>query len=262
MPFLQVPLGRLYYETAGEGRSLGLLHGMWSNHGAWKRMLPRLSDTHRVVAPDFMGHGRSDRMAVSYQLSTYASDLKILFDHLGIEKISLAGFSLGSLVAQAFYDMWPARVGSLILIATPPPQKLRWKLGIRFVSFLEKLHLTSLKKESFKALARRHSRSSGREEVEKSLKELHNYEDKEFARILRSVWGGKERRPASAILVPTLVAVGGEDGIRAHSEHLHRSIPGSRLLIVPRSGHSLVLDRPTLLAEEILKFLQEAGSRA
>lgn len=260
MPFLQVPHGHLFFETAGEGPSLGLLHGMWSSHAAWDRMLPRLSENHALLAPDFMGHGRSGRMKVSYRLGTYASDLKILFDHLGVERISLAGFSLGSLVAQEFYHLWPARVSSLILIATPPPQKLLWQIGIEFVSFLERLGLTSLKEQSIRAIARRQSKSSGRDASQNTLKELYNYEDREFARILRSAWHGHERRPAAAVGVPVLIAVGEQDRIRRHSERLHRSIPGSRLVVLPRAGHSVVLESPMLLAEGILDFLHKAGS--
>jgi pimeloyl-ACP methyl ester carboxylesterase len=255
MPWIQTDHGKLYYETSGEGKSLALLHGMWSSHAVWRGMVPELSRTHHVVILDHMGHGKSDHMRIPYSLTTYASDLKQLIDHLGIETLSLAGFSLGSLVAQEYYRLFPSQVTSLVLIATPPPYKFRWKFGIWSVSLLERLRITSLKKESIKALSRRYSRGTNREFIEKSLNDLSLYDDHEFALILRSVWHRTRTEMTTGSFVPSLIAVGEKDAIRSHSHALHRAIPDSRLLIVPGSDHSVILNCPELLATEISHFL-------
>jgi pimeloyl-ACP methyl ester carboxylesterase len=255
MPHVLVSHGNLYYETHGAGSDLILLHGMWSHHGVWSRMVPALEKTFRLILVDHMGHGRSGRLQHAYRLRDYAADLLQLVDVLQIEKAVLAGFSMGSRVAQEFYARHSNRVSSLVLIATPPPYKLRWMLGIALVSLLERLHVTTLKKETIKALSRRYARGANRSFIEKSLQELSFFDDREFALILRSVWETFPRAGRATIRVPTLLLAGEHDGIREHTEALARRIAGSRLRIVPGADHSVMLDAPDLVAEEILAFL-------
>jgi pimeloyl-ACP methyl ester carboxylesterase len=255
MPLIQVPRGNLHYETHGKGRSLALLHGMWSHRGMWKNVIPGLSADRFLVAPDYIGHGESDRMRHPCRLQDYATDINILFESMGIEDVTLIGFSMGSLISQEYYRRYPSRVRALVLIATPPPYKLRWRLAMALVSLLERLGITSLKKETIKSITRRFSKGTDRSFIDKSLKELTAYDDREFGLILRSVWEQPSADRAATIQVPTLLVVGEKDGIRGHSEALHRAIPHSRLQIVPESNHSVIFDNPKYLTELILEFL-------
>jgi len=255
MPFIKVPHGNLHFEIQGQGKNLALLHGMWSHRGMFKKMIPSLSANFRVVAPDHIGHGESDPMRHPYRLKNYADDIDLLFESLGMEEVTLAGFSMGALISQEYYRLHPARVRALVLIATPPPYKLRWRLAMASVSFFERLGITSLKKETMKAITRRFSKGTDRSFIEKSLKELAAYDDRQFGLILRSVWQQPPADWAINIRVPTLLVVGAKDGIRDHSETLDRAIPDSRLMIVPGSNHSVIFDNPEYLAEEIAAFL-------
>lgn len=257
MPFIRVPNGRLHYEVHGHGKTLVLLHGLWSNSGVWRRMVPELARDNEVILLDHMGHGQSDRMGVPYRPATYASDLGLLLDSLDRSNVTLTGFSLGASVAQEAYFRNPSRVRALVLVATPPPHKTRWMIGIRLVSLLEKLGITSLKKETIKALGRRYSKGTDRGFVEKTLNELSSYDDHAFARLLRSAWDRGNIGRESGIRVPTLIVVGERDGIRGHSVTLKQAIPGSRLSVVPGCNHSVLFDRPEWVVREILDFLRE-----
>lgn len=257
MPTISVQHGKIYYEVQGEGPDLVLLHGMWSNMGVWKRIVPALSKAHRVVLMDQVGHGKSGRMQVPYGLGAYAQDLQSLLDFLGIDTTTLVGFSMGALVAQEYFLLTPSRVRALVLIATPPPYKLRWKAAIAFVSLLEKLGMTSLKKESIKSLRRRYSKTVDKDFIDRSLRELTRYGNREFALILRSVWERGSRNREKRIQIPSLLLVGERDGIRGYSEYLSHTLPDSRFFTVPGCDHSVVLHRPEFLAEKISGFLRE-----
>ena len=257
MPFIQVPNGRLHYEVHGKGRPLVLLHGMWSNSGLWRRVVPELTGHNEVILLDHMGHGKSDRMKVPYRLATYASDVRQLLDYLEKPRASLVGFSLGASVAQEAYFQDPSGVEALILAATPPPYRTRWMVGIQLVSLLETVGITSLKKETIKALGRRYSKGTDKGFIEKTLKELASYDDGEFARLLRSAWDRGNVGREAGIRVPTLIVVGEEDRIRGHSVSMHQAIPGSRLSVIPGCDHSVLFDRPEWVAREILRFLDE-----
>ena len=257
MSFIQVPNGRLHYEVHGQGRTLVLLHGMWSNSGVWRRMVPELARDNEVILLDHMGHGESDRMRVPYSPATYASDLGHLLDFLEKNQVVLLGFSLGASVAQEACFQNPSRVTALVLIATPPPYKLHWMFGISFVSLLEKLGITSLKRETIKALGRRYSKGTDKRFIDKTLNELSSYDDDEFARLLRSAWNRENVGREAGIRVPTHIVVGEKDGIRGHSVSLQQAIPGSRLSVVPGCNHSVLFDRPDWVVREILAFLDE-----
>ena len=260
MPFIQVPNGKLYYEIHGKGRTLVLLHGMWSNHGVWRKMVPELAGNNEVILLDHMGHGKSDRMVAPYRLATYASDLGSLLDSLERNKVTLLGFSLGASVAQEAYFRMPSIVEALVLVAAPPPYKMRWMMGIQFVSILEKLGITSLKKETIKALGRRYSKGTDKGFIGKTLNELSSYDDDEFARLLRSAWDRGNIGREAGISVPTQIMVGEKDGIRDHSVSIQQAIPGSRLSVVPGCDHSVLFDRPDWVVREIQAFLDEVHS--
>lgn len=230
------------------------MHGMWSSMNAWKRMVPALSVEHRVVLVDQIGHGKSDPMKTPYRLNTHARDLACLMDHLNLEPSTLVGFSMGAQIAQETYFLRPHQVKGLVLIATPPPYRLRWKTGMEIVSFLERFGIGSLKKQTIRALTRRYRRNRNLGVIQKSLKELSNYSDEEFALILRSVWEEKNLDRERSIRVPTLVVVGEKDRIKNHSVHMKNAIPGSELLIIPGSDHAILLHQRALLAKRILAF--------
>jgi pimeloyl-ACP methyl ester carboxylesterase len=196
-------------------------------------------------------------MRVPYGLATYASDLGLLLDSLERSKVTLLGFSLGASVAQEVYFRDPSRVTALVLVATPPPYKMRWMMGIQFVSLLERLGITSLKRETIKALGRRYSKGTDKGFIEKTLNELSSYDDQAFARLLRSAWDRGNIGRESGIRVPTLIVVGERDGIRGHSVTIQQAIAGSRLSVVPGCNHSVLLDRPEWVVRDILDFLRE-----
>jgi len=255
MPHIQGPQGNLYYETFGQGKCLVLLHGLWSQLGIWKNIIPGLSADHKVVLLDQMGHGKSNRMRSPYRLEDYATDLKILLDTIGAEQVGIIGFSMGALVAQEFYFLQPDRVNALVFIACPPPYKRLWRIAISFVSLLERMGITSLKTETIKSLVRRYSKGTDPDIINKSLKDLEKYSNAEFNLILRSVWHQRKIDRLRTIKIPALIMVGEKDGIKKHSEKLNQLIPDSQLIIIPKSNHSVIFDQPKYLTEQILKFL-------
>jgi 3-oxoadipate enol-lactonase len=87
----------LAYTDTGEGTPVILLHGLTCNAAYWLRVVPLLEGL-RVIALDFRGHGLS-RHRDSYGYADYEHDLLSLIDELGLERITVAGHSLGGYVA-------------------------------------------------------------------------------------------------------------------------------------------------------------------
>lgn len=104
-----------YYEIAGKGEPLMLLHGFTGDVSTWK--LSRLSDSFKVITIDIIGHGKSDAPADPnrYTMEAVAKDLCDMLNILGINRIHLLGYSMGGRLALSFTMFYPERVKTLIL---------------------------------------------------------------------------------------------------------------------------------------------------
>ena len=108
---------RFAFVDAGSGPPLLLLHGLGGSLYDWRHLLDELAEDHRVIVPDLLGAGESDKPEHGdYSVVAQARRLRGLLDHLKIEKISLAGNSYGGGIALAFAQYWPDRMNRLVLI--------------------------------------------------------------------------------------------------------------------------------------------------
>ena len=85
----------LYYEIHGEGRPLVLLHGGLGSGEMFGPALEALAASHRVIAPDLQGHGRTADVDRPISVVTMGDDIAALIRHLGLEQVDVVGYSLG-----------------------------------------------------------------------------------------------------------------------------------------------------------------------
>lgn len=109
--------GTLYYETAGDGEPIVLIHAGIANLNLWDAQWQALAQQYRVVRYDMRGYGRS---ADVWETPTHRQDVVDLMAELGIEKAHLIGCSLGGEIALDVALEQPERVASLILYSATP----------------------------------------------------------------------------------------------------------------------------------------------
>ena len=92
---------KVYYEESGAGVPLIILHGNTSCGKMFDPIVPRFAAKYRVIVPDFLGNGRSDRLDKwpSDLWFDWANQIKALCDHLELNKVKLIGSSGGALAA-------------------------------------------------------------------------------------------------------------------------------------------------------------------
>lgn len=123
----------LKYVELGDpkGPPVILLHGYTDNSRSWSLVAPYLKNF-RTFAIDQRGHGDSDKPECCYTLMDMAFDVKLFLDALKIEKASVVGHSLGSMVAQVFAANYPSRINKLVLIGStikPATKRGDWLWG-------------------------------------------------------------------------------------------------------------------------------------
>ncbi|MEV4106125.1 alpha/beta fold hydrolase [Nonomuraea sp. NPDC049695] len=113
---------KLVYREEGDPASppLVLIHGRTADHNDWNGITQHFAARYRVLALDLRGHGASDHPG-SYELGEMAADVVALLDHLGIERATVIGHSLGGVVAYRMAMDHPERVERLVLEDAPPP---------------------------------------------------------------------------------------------------------------------------------------------
>ena len=108
----------LSYVDSGTGPVVLFIHGILGSQRQWSHLVDKIDDDHRVVVPDLFGHGESAKPTGDYSLSSHAATLRDLLDHLGIERVTLVGHSLGGGIAMQFYYLFPDRVERLVLVSS------------------------------------------------------------------------------------------------------------------------------------------------
>ena len=75
-----------------------------------------LAESFTVIAPDFLGHGESDKPRADYSIGGYANGMRDLLTILGIDRVSVVGHSFGGGVAMQFAYQFPERTERLVLV--------------------------------------------------------------------------------------------------------------------------------------------------
>src|ERR1700710_752711 len=109
---------RRAYVRAGSGPALLLLHGIGNNCQTWAGVIDRLAESHTVIAPDLLGHGKSDKPRGDYSIAAYANGMRDLLSVLDIERATVVGHSLGGGIALQFAYQFPERGERLAVVGT------------------------------------------------------------------------------------------------------------------------------------------------
>lgn len=112
----------------GSGPVVLAAHGITANALAFARLAEELDGRVQLVAPDLRGRARSNALPGPYGMAAHAADLIAVADHLGAERVTLAGHSMGGFVVATTAADHPDRVGGALLIdggaALPMPAGL------------------------------------------------------------------------------------------------------------------------------------------
>lgn len=114
MPVVDVNGARLWYDEAGRGEAVLLLHGGLGDSGLWEPVVPFLAERFRVLRTDLRFYGRSAGPNVPW---SWEEDVLGVLDELGIEQAALVGLSMGGRIAIDVALAAPGRLWALALVA-------------------------------------------------------------------------------------------------------------------------------------------------
>jgi pimeloyl-ACP methyl ester carboxylesterase len=251
---------KIKYVDAGSGPVVVLLHGLGGNSTNWVFNTPALAQKYRVIVPDQVGFGTSDKPFINYRVGTYVDFLDKLLSELKVERATLIGNSMGGWVAAAYALKHPAKVERLVLVdaagfAPPKEFDLSTLSGLNPSTRDEMKRLAGmvffnplLKSDAAvdMLLAQRMSAGDGYT-IERLVESIYRGED---------MLDGK----LAAIKQPVLLVWGREDGLTPlarEGERFKREITQAQLLVFDQCGHVPQVEKAAEFNAAVLKFLAQ-----
>lgn len=261
----------IHYSLRGKGEVLVLIHGAFINSEIWQYQVDHFSAQYKVLSIDLPSHGKSKPSSVNeYDVGFYGQVVIDLIDGLGITKFSIAGLSLGAMIAQCIAAKVPHRVNGLILVGSCASMRL---------SILEKTITTLifpkwmamwlfgqmdikqfLKLSFFLTWFMRGNKWLGgpatRQKIRESIQIIHKSEIKKIYAAVHTF----RKQDLQKGKFPVLLINGQYDSpvIHYHAMYLKRELKGrSEFLIVPNTGHACNYDNYTLFNAMVTEWLIE-----
>lgn len=263
---------RMAYLDVGQGPPLILIHGFGGSMWQWEYQYSGLAQTHRVIIPDLLGSGLSDKPEDAYTPESVVKFFRQFMDNLDIPQATLVGNSMGAGLAMAMALDYPERVDRLVLISGFPAKVENSIASPQYQRFL--YHRPPL------WLAKLGNWIAGRGATERLLKEIvynpelisstviersfHNRQRGGFLAPLYSlldniqIWENQYGKRIKEISQPVLLLWGDHDRVfpLEVGEQVKNQLSHVQWHVIPKAGHLAQWEEPALVNQFILSFLK------
>ena len=257
--YIKVEGGYLFYEEAGTGENIVLLHDGLIDRQVWDDQFLFLAKDYRVIRYDRLGYGKSSNPKSSY---SNVDNLYQLFEQLNIDKAIIFGMSAGGGVSIDFTLRHPKKVSGLILVgAVVSGYGYSTHMFTRGGNLDPSLSPNNNLKKFITYFATEDPYEIYFKNITAKEKALKLIVADSLAWVTRHQFYVPPDRPAAKFLleikVPVLILVGEYDipDVQAHAGIIEFGIPNAKREIVPNSGHLIPLEQPEYFNAKVLKFL-------
>lgn len=264
---------RLAYLDVGEGKPLILIHGFGGSMWHWEYQYLHFSQTHRVLIPDLIGSGLSDKPETSYSPKQVLKYFLAFMDRLEIRQATLIGNSMGAGLAMAMALDHPDRVERLVLISGFPAQVEASVALPQLQQFLQY--------PPPQWLASMGNHMAGRGSTKSFLKKIvyqpelisptvieRSFQNRQRGGLLRPLysllehidsWDEQYGKMISNISHPTLIVWGAHDPIfpLEVGKQVQHLLPHAEWHNIPEAGHLPQWEQPSMVNPIILSFLEK-----
>ena len=249
---------KIHYQEAGSGPAVILLHGLGGDVSNWAQTIGPLSKKYRVIVPDQIGFGRSDKPMINYRVGTLVDFLDGFYKELKLERASLVGNSLGGWAAAAYTLAHPEKVERLVLVDAA---------GFAITGDVDPRVLNGLNPSTRDAVKQVMSLVFYNKQIYASdaavdllfARKMTAGDGYTIQRFIDSITRGEDvlDNKLGAVKQPTLIIWGREDGLTpiAMGERFKKEIQGSELVVLEKCGHVPQLEKAAEFNAALVKFL-------
>ncbi len=258
----------LTIDEAGTGELVLFMHGIGGNRTNWTEQVARFGEHYLAVAWDARGYNGSEDYDGELDFSDFARDILRVLKFYGRKKLHLVGLSMGGRIAQDFYALFPQHVASLTIVASftgfqnfsdADRQKF---LSLRLKPLVEEgkepRHIAPV---VARTLCSPNATDEQYQRLVASMAALHK---STYIKTVKATTLFDRTANLEKIAVPTLLIFGEADTLTTADmgRQMHARIKGSKLVVVPKSGHLVNLEQPQAFEAALEPFLYEHRGRA
>ncbi len=254
----------IHYFDVGSGPAVVLLHGLGSRKEDWLPVLDLMAQKYRLLVPDQIGFGKSDKPLLDYSIQTYVDFLNEFLRQLKVEKASLMGESLGGWIAA----LYVAEIGGGAHLIPIEKLVLVDAAGLKQDKPIPDLNPSSLAAMRGMMEAVFYDTSWLSEDALRKIftDKLAVHDGYTVRSILGNPALATERldERLGSIKVPTLVTWGKQDKLLpiASGERYAAGIPGAKLVSFDKCGHVPAIEKTEEFLAAVTSFLGGAAAAA
>lgn len=264
----------MHYEDVGSGPPVILIHGWLLSGRAWEPQVPSLVDAgYRVITIDRRGYGKSSQPWGGHDYDTWADDIGLLIDHLGLEGVTLVGFSMaGGEVARYVARHGTSRLAGAVLASSVTPflhiTADNPQGGVDDASLQGIVDAMTDDRVAFvDGFLRDYYSTPGRTDLISEQQRQYHLHIAEFASPRALIEGARQfsltdfRADLAGFDVPTLIIHGSGDVIvpfDVSARRTHEAIAGSELVVIEGAPHGMNATHPAEFNAALLGFLVTA----
>jgi 3-oxoadipate enol-lactonase len=258
----------LTVDESGVGELVLFMHGIGGNRTNWTQQVARFGEHYLAVAWDARGYNGSEDYDGELDFSEFARDILRVLKFYGRKKLHLVGLSMGGRIAQDFYALYPQHVASLAIVASftgfqnfadADRQKF---LSLRLKPLVEEgKEPRDIAPVVAKTLCSPNATEEQYQRLVASMAALHKGS---YIKTVKATTVFDRTANLEKIAVPTLLVFGEADTLTTAEmgRQMHARIKGSKLVVVPKSGHLVNLEQPEAFEAALEPFLFEHRGRA
>jgi len=254
---------KIYYQEAGAGPDVILLHGLGGDSTNWAATVPALAAKFHLFVPDQIGFGRSDKPLIDYRVATLVDFLDAFYKKVGLTRATLVGNSLGGWVAMDFALAHPDKVNRLVLVDSAGYSPKRTGGPPLTRELLQGLNPSTIagEKQLMSVVFYNKMFSSDQFAEQALTAHLRKNDSYTIDRFIDSILRGEDVVDGrlGAIKAPTLVVWGREDALvpLPNGKALAEDIPGAQSVILDSCGHVPQAECAAPFNAALLKYLGE-----
>ncbi|QUC65202.1 alpha/beta hydrolase [Nitrosopumilus sp. K4] len=256
--FIKVDGNKIRYLESGNSKeTLVLIHGLGASAERWDQVIPMFSKNYRVIVPDLIGFGYSDKPLVDYTPEFFSDFLGKFFDTIGIEMASLIGSSLGGQITAEYASAHPEHLEKLILVSPAGVMK-------QSTPALDAYIMAALYPNEQSAKNAFEMMEGSGEEVDQKIvtgflerMQLPNAKLAFMSTILGLKNAEVITKKLTSIEIPTLIIWGSDDPVIpiTNADEFVSSIKDCRFYRMDRCGHTPYVQDPVHFSSIVLDFL-------
>ena len=256
--FLKIDGHKIRYLESGHSKgTLVLVHGLGASAERWERVIPTFAEKYRVVVPDLIGYGYSDKPLVDYTPGFFSEFLGKFLDITGIEIPYIIGSSLGGQITAEYASSNSKNIKKMILVS--PAGVMKKSTPALDAYIMAALYPNEQSaKNAFKMME-----GSGNEVDEKTIDGFIERMQLPNAKLafMSTVLGLKNAKVITeklhSILTPTMIIWGSDDPVIPieHADSFVSSIKNCRFYRMDKCGHTPYVQDPEYFTSIVLDFL-------